>query len=163
MRWTHTTSHASQTLHWISYGWRNVFGCGCVLLLLWGWKVLIVGNGFAMGLRGTTTTILSASGNSRNESLLIDSIILSQQSQLIRKKTYLPLMTFIMKELCITLGDSDIPVLLLAIQRSEWYRISWSLLLLLLILAIRLWRKLIWRERGIIGWLGVTYIGGYPM
>ena len=42
-------------------------------MLLCGWRLLIVGNCFAMGSRGTTTTSLSASGNSWNKLLLISS------------------------------------------------------------------------------------------
>ena len=122
MMWTHTTSPVSRILHWRSSGWRNVFGYGCVLLLLWGWRLLILGNCFAMGLRVITTASLSESWNSRNKSLLIASIILSQQTQGVSKIIYLPLMTLIMKALCIPVGESTIPVLLLAIQRSarDW-------------------------------------------
>ena len=75
---------------------------------------MIVGNRFAMELRGTTTTSLLASGNSRNESLLIASIILSQQTQGLRKITYLPLMTLITKALCLPVGASTIPFIILS-------------------------------------------------
>ena len=62
--------------------------------------------------------ILSASGNSHNELLLIDSIILSQQTQGLRQRKYPPLLIFITKALCISFGDSDILVLFLVIQGS---------------------------------------------
>ena len=163
MRWTHTTSHISQILHCRSYGWYNVVGCSCVLLLLWGWWLLIVGNCFAVGLRGTTPTILSASGNYWKKSMLIASIIISQHTQGLRKITYLPLMALMTKSLCISIWDSAIPVLLLEIQRSARYRISRSLLLPILLLAIQLRRKFNWRELCIIGWIGVTAIVCYLM
>ena len=72
-------------------------------------------------------------------------------------------MTLITNELCIPVRASTIPVLLLATHRSAQYQISQSLLLQLLILAIRLQRKLKRREGGIIGHLVVTAIGGYLM
>ena len=59
-------------------------GYSCLLLLLWGQQLLIVGHYFDMGLRGTTTTSISASGNSQNEMLPIASIILSQKTQGLR-------------------------------------------------------------------------------
>ena len=116
-----------------------------------------------MGLRGTTRTSLLASGDSRNESLLIASIILPQQTQARRQITYLPLMILITKALCPPAGASTIPFLLLAIQRSAQYQISWLLLLRLLILTIHIRRELNLREGGIIGRMGVTAIGGYLM
>ena len=163
MRWNHTTSHISRIFDWRSYVWFNVVGCGCVLLLLWGWKLLIFGNCFAMGLRGTTLTSLLATGNSQNEPLLIASIILSQQIQVRRQITYLSLMTLIKKALCIPVGDSAIPVLILKIQRSARYRISQLLLFQLLLLVIRLQIKLNLREWVIIRRLGVTTIVYYLM
>ena len=57
------------------------------------------------------------------KSLLIDSIIISQHTQGSRKTTYLTLMKFITKELCIPVEDSTIPVIILTIQRSAQYRI----------------------------------------
>ena len=126
-------------------------GYSCVIMLLWGRQLLIIGNCFAMGLRGTTTTSLSKSGNYWNESLLISSIIILQQTQVRHQRTYLPLMTLITRELCIPVRDSSVPVILLVIQRSERYRISRSLLLRIMLLAIWLRRKLNWREGGIIG------------
>ena len=68
--------------------------------------------------------------------LLIASIILSQQTQARRQRTYLPLMTLTSKALCLPFGASNIPVLILTIQRSARYRISQSLLLRLLLLTI---------------------------
>ena len=114
-----------------------------------------------MGLRSTTLKSLLVSGNSRNESLLIASIILSRQKQGRRQITYLPLMTLITKALCLPVVASTIPVLLLAIQRSARYWISRSLLLQLLLLTIRLRRKFNLRQGGIIGRLGFTSIKGY--
>ena len=146
MRWSHTASHVSKILHCRSSRWRNVVGYGCVLLLLSEWRVLIVGNCFALGLRGTTTTSLSASGNYKNESLLIALILLSKKTQSQRQITHLILMTLIMKTLCIRVGDSTIPVFLLAIQISAQHQISW----LLLLLAIRLRRNLNKRNGDII-------------
>ena len=69
-----------------------------------------------MGLRGTTTTSLLVPGSSRNKLLSIASIILSQQTQGLRQRTYLPLMTLITKSLCLTVGASPILVLILKIQ-----------------------------------------------
>ena len=123
----------------------------------------MIGNCFAMRLRGTTTTNLSAYGNSRNELLLIDSIILSQQTHVHQQRTYLTLIAFIMKALCIPVGASTIPVILLEIQRSAQYRISRSLLIRLMILTIRLQSKLNYREGVIIGCKGVTNIVFYLM
>ena len=114
-----------------------------------------------MGLVGTPITSLSASGNSWKELLFIASIILSQQTHILRQRTYLPLMTLITKALCLPVRASTIPVLLLAIHRSAWYRISRSLLIKLLLFDIRLRRKFNWREGVIIGCLGVTVIWGY--
>ena len=116
-----------------------------------------------MGLRGTTTTSLPASWNYWNKSLLIDSIIVSQQTQETWKRTYLNLMKLIMKALCLPVETSTIPVILLAIQRSAIYRTSLSLLLQPLLLAIGLQMKFNWREGDIIGRKGVTSIGGYLM
>ena len=70
-------------------------------------------------------------------------------------------MELITKALCPLFGTSTITVLLLAIQRLARYRISRSLLLWLILLAIRIQRKLNWREGGIIGRLRVTDIGGH--
>ena len=161
MRWNHTTSHVSQILHFRSSGWRNVVGYGCVLLLLWWWLFIIVGNCFAIGLRGTTLESLSASGNSRKKLMLIDSIIILKQTQGRRRRTLIPSMKIIKKAPCIPVWDSTIPYLLLAIQRSERYWISRSPLLWILLLSIPLWRKLDSRDGGIIDRLGVTDIGGY--
>ena len=94
---------------------------------------------------------------------MISSIILSQQTQGYRQITHLPLMTFIMKALCIPFGASTIPFLLFAIQISAQYQISQSLLLRLLLTDIWLQRKLNWGEGGIIGLLGVRFIGVYIM
>ena len=66
-----------------------------------------------MGLRGSTTKFLPASGNSRNESPLIASIILSQHTWVLRRIIYLPLMSSITKELCIPVGASSITGILL--------------------------------------------------
>ena len=163
MIWTHTTSHVSRIFHWRISWWRNAVGYGCVLLFLWGWRLLIVGNCFAMGLRKTTTTILLVSGNSWNKFLLIASILISQQIQGRWKIKYITLITLIMKVLCIPVRDSTIPVLLLVIQRSAQYWISQSLLLWLLLLAIRIQRKFNCTKGGIIGRIVVTSIGGYLM
>ena len=114
-----------------------------------------------MRLRGTTMKILSSSGNYRNKLLLISSIIISQQTQGIWKRTYLPLMKLIKNTLCIPLRDSDTPVLLLVIKISAQHRISRLLLLRLLTLAIRLRRNFNWREGGIIGRPGFNIIWGY--
>ena len=116
-----------------------------------------------MGLRGTTTASLLESGNSRKELLLIASIMLSQQTQVQRKITYLPLMKMITKSLCLPVGASTIPVLLLTIQRLARYQISLLLLLQLMILYIWLQMRFNCREGGIIGRLGVTALGGYLM
>ena len=72
-------------------------------------------------------------------------------------------MILIMKALFLPFVASTIPVLLFVINRSSWYKISQLLLLRLMLLAIRLWRKLNWREGCIIHWLGVTNIGGPQM
>ena len=50
--------------------------------------------------------------------LLIASIILSQQTQARRQRTYLPLMKLTSKALFLPFGASNIPVLILTIQRS---------------------------------------------
>ena len=71
------------------------------------------------------------------------------------------MMILITKALCLPVGDSYIPVLLLIIKRPAQYWISLLLMLRLLILAIWLWRNLNWGEGGIIGWIGVTIIGVY--
>ena len=72
-------------------------------------------------------------------------------------------MKLITKAMCILVRDSTTTFLLLTIKRSSWYQMSRSLLLRLLLLAIRLRRKLNWMEGGIIGRVGVTTIGGYLM
>ena len=92
-------------------------GYGSILMLIWVRRLIIVGNCIAMGLRGTNTESLLASGNSRNEYLLIASIILSQQTQGRRKILYLPLIKLIMKALCIPVVESNITVILPAINR----------------------------------------------
>ena len=163
MRWTHTTIHVSRILHWKSSGWHNVVGYGCLILLLWGWQLLIFGKCFALGLRGMTMTSSLASGNSRKELLLIASVILSQHKQGLRQRTYLPLMALITKALCIPFRYSTIQVLLLAIQISAQYQISRLLLLQILLLAIRIQMKFNRREGGIMGRLGVTTIVVYLM
>ena len=104
-----------------------------------------------MGLRETIKKSLSVSGNYQNESLLIASIIISEQTQGRRQRTYLTLMEVITKELFIPVIDSTIPVLILEIQRSSPYGISQSLLLQLLLLDVRLKVKFDWRERVIPG------------
>ena len=70
-------------------------------------------------------------------------------------------MTLITKALRLLVGVSTIPVILLAIQRSARYRISWSLLLQLLLLTIQFQMNFNWRYGGIIGRIEVTNIGGY--
>ena len=85
---------------------------------------------------------------------MIASVIISQQTQGLWKITYLTLMAFITKELCIHVEDSNIPVLLLAITRSARYWISQYLL------SIQLLKQLNWREGGVIGKTGVTYTRG---
>ena len=72
-------------------------------------------------------------------------------------------MKLITKALCLPDGSSTIPVLILAIKRSAQYRIQQSLLIQLLIFNIWLQRNSNWSEVGIIGCLGVTIIGGYPI
>ena len=163
MRWNHTTSHGSQILCWRSSGWLNVIRCDFVQLLIWGWRLLMVENCFAMGLRGAIMTSVLASGNSWNDSLWIASVILSQQKKGLRRRTYLPLVTLITKSLCLPIGASTISVLLLVIQISARYRRSRSLLLLLLLLAVQLLRRLKIREGGILWRLGVNEIGCYLM
>ena len=116
-----------------------------------------------MGLRGTTTTSLSTPGNYRNDSIWIDSVILSEQTHGCHWRTYLLLIKLIMKALCLPVRASNIPVILHTIKISERYRGSWSLLLLLMLLAIQLRSKLKMREGDLIGWLGVISIGGYLM
>ena len=92
-------------------------GYGSILMLIWVRLLIMVGNCFSMGLRGTNTESLLASGNSRNEYLLIASIILSPQTQGRRKILYLPLIKLIMKALCIPVVESNITVILPAINR----------------------------------------------
>ena len=116
-----------------------------------------------MELRGTTTKLLLASGNSWNELLLIASIIILQQTQGRRQRTLIPLIILITKALWLPVRTSTIPFLLLSIQRSARYRISWLLLLWLLLLTIQLRRKFNWRDGSIIGRLGVISIVGYLM
>ena len=163
MRWTHTKSHFSRILRWRSSGWRSVVGYYCALLWIWGWKLIIVGKCFAMGFRGTTTISLLASGNSSNDLLWIYSLILSQKTQGLLTITYITLMKLISKALCLPVGASTIPVLLLVIQKSARYRILQSLLLLILLLAIQIRRKLKRREGGIMWRMGVTEIWGHLM
>ena len=69
-------------------------------------------------------------------------------------------MILITKALCLLIGASNITVLL-EIHRSARHRISRSLLLRLLILAIRLQRKLNWKDGVIIVRIGFTDTGGY--
>ena len=160
MSWNHTTSQGSRILRWRSSGWHNVVGCGCVLMFLWVWKLLIVGKKIAMGLRGSTIISLLASGNCQNDPLWIASVIHSQKTHGRRWIKFLPLMILIIKALCLSVIASTIPVLLLSIQR---YRISSSLLLPLLLLVINIWGELKSREGGIIGQLGVTAVWVYLM
>ena len=113
-----------------------------------GWKM------FCYGVKGDHHDKFIGIREFLEKLMLIASIIISQQKQGRRKRTYLTLMKLITKELCLPVRASIIPVLLLAIQRSERYRMSQSLLLRLLLLAIRLQRNSNWTEGGIIGRLG---------
>ena len=88
---------------------------------------------------------------------------LSKPTQGFRKTTYLHLMKLITKALRLSVQDSNITVLLLAIKISSQYRRSQFTLILVVLLGIRLQRKLKRREGGIIGRLGVTLIWGYLM
>ena len=72
-------------------------------------------------------------------------------------------MTLITKALCIPAGAPTVSVLLLAIQRSERYQISRSLLLRLLIFTIYIQRNFNCREGGVIGQLGANSIVDYLM
>ena len=76
-----------------------MIGYGCILLLIWVRRLLIVGNGFSMGLRVTTTTRLLASRNSWNELPWIVSVMISKKTHGLRQRTYRALMTFITKAL----------------------------------------------------------------
>ena len=116
-----------------------------------------------MGLIGTTTTSLLASGSSWKDLIWNASVIVSQHTQGRQKRTYITLVKLITESLCLPAIDWTIPVLLLAIQRSSRYQRSLLLLLLIMLLDIRLQRKFKIREGDIIGHIGVTTIGDYLM
>ena len=119
--WTHKTSHDSWILLCRSYGWRNVVGYNFVLLLIWVWWLLIIGNCFAMGWGWTIMTSLLASVNSWNEARLIDSVILSKKTQGIRRIAYPPLMKLIKMALGISFRASTIPVFFSSQSRYQNY------------------------------------------
>ena len=114
-------------------GWIRL--CTTVAMVM---TITNFGKLFHYGVKRYHYDKLLASGNSWNELLLIASRILSKKAHGRWKRTYITLITLITKALCIPIGDSTIPVLLLEIQRSAQYQISQAILLRLLLLTIRI-------------------------
>ena len=121
MRCDLTSSHGSRILRCKIYEWKNVVDYGCLILLLWGLQLLNIGKYFYMGLSRVTTTSLLVSGKYQTDLLWIASVIHLQQTKVLCQIRYLPLMKLIIKALCIPVGASTIPVLLLTVQISSQY------------------------------------------
>ena len=97
MRLTPTTNQDNMIWHWRSGGLLNVVGYSYVRQLLCKWLLLIVGNCFVVGLRETTMKNWSVSENSLIDLLNIASTITSHLIVGPQQRTYLPLMSSMMK------------------------------------------------------------------
>ena len=95
------------------YGWLRL--CTTVYMgmtITNGWKL------FCYGVKRNHFNKLISIREFSEKLILIASIILSQQTQARRQRTYLPMMKLTSKALCLPFGASNIPVLILTIQIS---------------------------------------------